>query len=102
MAELKVAHAELVGMNKKLAEAVASLTEELRNCHGYLDVLHVPFPEGARLPDRVVAGIKLWFTKRGGAESSDHVSATLRKMLLAAGEWRCLYPGAYVDDDATL
>ena len=98
IAELTVAHAELVAQNTKLAAAVAAMTEELRTCHAYLDALQVPWPEKARLPDRVVAGAKRWFAKHGGIESSDHVSSALRGMLRDAGEWRCLYPGAYPDD----
>ena len=102
MAELKVAHAELVSQNTKLAAAVSAMHEELQKCHLYLDAMGTPWPEGARLPDRVVVAAKRWFAKHGGVESSDNVSATLRKMLLAAGEWRCIYPGAYPDDVPTL
>lgn len=105
-AELEVMCAELTAQNQKLTLALAEYREQIVRCHRYLDALRVPSATedapGMLLHDRVVAGVKLWFAKHGGMESSDHVSTTLRAMLQAAGEWRCLYPGAYPDDVPTL
>lgn len=105
-AELEVLCAELTQQNVKLIQTVTELQEQVDAIHRYLDALHVPKTadkedldaEPYTLPKRVVAGAKLWFAKRGGIESSDHVSSTLRKMLRAAGEWRCLNPGAYPEE----
>lgn len=106
MADLKVAHAELVKENggqrkelERLWEATQEMSAEFEKLHRYLDALHAP--TGMPPSARAIEAVKIWFRKRGGVESSDHVSTTLRDMLRTAGEWRACYPDFYKTPDPT-